>query len=264
MRLIDPHLHMEFLTADNMMHMWMCGITDIIGHVWYPPVGIKITNQKLEDFYEKLLGFDTWRAEQYMLRAHVGLGINPFSVPDEPDLLLDRLPDFLKNEKVVAVGEIGFHPGSPTCKDLQLQEHIYRRQIVIARETGLPAVCHTPTPSKLDYINKMLDIAEEYGLPMDKIIIEHVTADTIDEVLKRGAWASISIQPGRGIYPQDAAKIVLEHGVERVMIDGDINVMPSDPLIIPKTRFFLKKQGLSDQKLEQLFLENIRQCFNIN
>ncbi|MEW5786063.1 MAG: hypothetical protein AB1767_13485 [Bacillota bacterium] len=79
MRLIEPHVRLETLTADNLMHMWMAGITDIIGHVWYPPLGVKITNQTLIDFFERLTGFEPIRANQYLLNAYVTLGINPFS-----------------------------------------------------------------------------------------------------------------------------------------------------------------------------------------
>jgi TatD DNase family protein len=77
------------------------------------------------------------------------LGIHPLHVPaaQESDLLLLRraIDSALKDERFVAIGEIGLDFFVPALKDGVLrdrQEHFYREQLKLAREYDLPVLLH--------------------------------------------------------------------------------------------------------------------------
>lgn len=77
------------------------------------------------------------------------LGIHPLHVPaaQESDLPLLRraIESALKDERFVAVGEIGLDFFAPALKDGVLrdkQEHFYCEQLKLAREYGLPVLLH--------------------------------------------------------------------------------------------------------------------------
>jgi len=95
--------------------------------------------------------------------------------------------NFLKNEKIVAVGEVGldFHYDFATRKN---QINTFKRQIAIARELNLPLVIHSRNAEA--EVLKILHL-EKFALP---VVFHCYTGNkhSAEEILQRGYYISFS------------------------------------------------------------------------
>ena len=264
--MFDTHLHFEYLNDEDLMDMAMAGITGVVAAIYYPHEGVQIRNQTLEDLFERLFKFESVRAKRNGITMYVGLGINMVSVPENYELLLQKLPSLVKsNPNVVAVGEIGLEPSSETLPDFKKQEELFIRQLEIAKDFKFPVMCHTPNPesNKLTYTKRMLDLAEKHAFPLDKMIVEHASGASVETIRSRGAWAGITVQPWRGLSPLDASQIIMKTGVDKVLVNSDYSFKFSDALAVPKTAFSLRNAGMDELKIQKLFVENPKHVFNL-
>jgi predicted metal-dependent TIM-barrel fold hydrolase len=264
--MFDTHLHFEYLNDEDLMAMSMAGITGVVAAIYYPHEGVQISNQTLEDLYERLFKFEMMRASRNRIDMYIGLGINMISVPQGYERLLEKLPALIKsNPSVVAVGEIGIEPSSLTLPDLKKQEELFIRQLEIAKAFKFPVMCHTPNPEaqKLTFTKKILDLAEKHAFPLDKMIVEHASSASVEMIRSRGAWAGITVQPWRGVTPSDISEIIMKVGVEKLLVNSDYSFKFSDALTVPKTAFFLRNAGMDASKIQKLLVENPKQVFNL-
>src|SRR5690242_8488257 len=75
-------------------------------------------------------------------RIFAAVGIQPHYAAAADGAWLAEVRALAKHSKVVAIGEIGldyFHDRAPH----NLQEHLFREQLALAREVGLPVVIHS-------------------------------------------------------------------------------------------------------------------------
>ena len=93
--------------------------------------------------------FDAVRALAQRWNDAYAVGIHPMAVPQVDEDALQRLAGFLRQHAddphLVAVGEIGLDYFVPELKTGALrdrQEHLYREQLKLAREHGLPVLLH--------------------------------------------------------------------------------------------------------------------------
>lgn len=265
--MFDAHLHFEFLRDEDLMHMSMAGITDIVAAIYYCNEGVRIKCHTIEDLYARLYDYEVLRASRNRIRLYYAIGINMVSVPENHEELLARLPSYIRGrDDVVSVGEIGIEPSSLTMPDIGDQEKLFRRQVELAGELGLPIDCHTPNPpdQKLEYTGKLLDIVEDCGFPLPRTIINHASAETVELILRRGAWAMVTVQPWRNLSPLDAVKIVEKYGVDaNIMINSDSSAKFSDVLAVPKTAYQMRNRGFSEEQIAQLLVANPRRCYNL-
>jgi predicted metal-dependent TIM-barrel fold hydrolase len=277
---IDPHLHFDAMSWEDLELMAICGVHTVISHTYYPHLVSSITSQMIFDLWDRLLTQEMWRADQILLNLRIAIGVNMMSVPSDFKKILTKLPEYFEKGKVVAVGEVGIDPRSSTCSVGQ-QEEILFREFELAKEYRIPIVIHTPpetkaelgsgfasatTYSTIDIVNRIIDISETVSLPLENLVIDHLGGNklVIERVLKAGAWAGITVQPWRKVTDLDAAKFVNEFGPERILIDTDSGGwLPSDPLGVPKTAYAMRKVGLSDETIRMVLFDNPVKVFNL-
>lgn len=87
----------------------------------------------------------TSESEIYLAEKHgflyAAAGVHPHEAAKADEGSFDRIEELLKHHKVVAVGEIGLdyhYDFSPR----EVQKSVFRRQLEIARKTGLPVIIH--------------------------------------------------------------------------------------------------------------------------
>lgn len=73
---------------------------------------------------------------------YCALGIHPSDCADMTEDWIEEIRAGLSFEKAVAVGEIGLDYYWPE-PDHAIQQHWFRRQLALARETGMPVVIHS-------------------------------------------------------------------------------------------------------------------------
>jgi TatD DNase family protein len=154
-------------------------------------------------------------ASRYGLFASVG--IHPHEAKDAPADIAVAFAPFLKNERVVAVGETGldyFYDHSPR----DVQHRVLREQIGIARDAGKPVIFH-----HRDAFGDFAAILREEWQPGMRGVIHCFTGDTAQAktyVEEFGLYLGIggvitfkSAQPVR-----DAVAAV---GLERLVLETD-------------------------------------------
>lgn len=264
--MFDSHVHFEFLDEEQLMNMSMAGINNIVTAQYYPNEGHTITSPKIEDHYERLFKYERTRAIRNRINLYYALGINMVCVPQDYEVLLDKLPTFIEeNSNVVALGEIGIDPKSSTLPNLDKQEELFINQMIIAKEHNLSIICHTPhlEEQKIFYTKKLLKLADEYDFPLSKMIIDHASAATVEIIVNSGAWAGITVQPWRKFTAFDAVDIILKQGVEKILVNSDSASRFKDPLAVPKTAFLLRNEGFNQSMIDKLFKQNPREAYNI-
>ena len=85
------------------------------------------------------------------------LGVHPTEVKDWTDDLIDKIKEFSKHPKIVAIGEIGLdYYWDKSFNDLQ--KEVFIKQIKLANELGLPISIHDREAHKDTF-----DILKEYN-----------------------------------------------------------------------------------------------------
>ncbi len=265
MRMIDPHIHIDSRTREDLASMATAGITAVVTLTYYPHLHLPITSQTLLDYFERTINFETWRGKQELIDVYVGVALNPVNIPPDYERVLEAIPKYIAKEKVVAIGEIGLEPGSQTCPDLTRQKEILRAQLKIAKEYGMPVVFHTPHLDKETWVEQYLELIAQEKVEPSKVVIDHADASVAKKVFDFGCNLGISVQPWRGLGPRDAAKILKDCDLNSVLIDSDCNItLPSDPLSVPKTALEMKRIGFSEDDIKQVVVKNPARIFNLS
>ncbi|WP_295580832.1 TatD family hydrolase [uncultured Oscillibacter sp.] len=262
---IDAHAHLTDLSISGLKEMALHNIGGIVSPVHlgtFKPVSRDTVVDMWDVQVEKQLG----RARQNLIDAWAMIGISMVSTPrDGLEDLLALLPGYLARPEVVAVGEVGFEPGSRTNSDPAYQQMLLERQADIVREAGVVIDIHVPNPPdrKIEATKRSLEICRERGVEMSKVVIDHCTEANIDLVLEAGAHAAISVQPWRVMTPENTAELILKGYSERVMVDSDSSDLISDPLAVAKVAFALRTRGADEALIEKVCCTNCRAAYGI-
>ena len=265
MKLADSHTHLTELGYYDLENMYLSSIRLAISPVNFS-CNTKVHASTIQDVWDQQLNIQLPRAKNFLIDAYAMIGISMVSIPSDPDSLLSILPLYLKKKEVVAIGEIGYEPGSRSCKDPEVQEYIIKEQIKIAADLRIPVVFHTPHKPdfKVKYTEKLLELCSEFNLPMNLVLIDHCSEDNLGLALKAGATAGISVQPWRGITAEIAANLVLENDENKILINSDCSSLSSDPLAVAKTAYELKKKGAGDDVINKVCYENNKHFYKID
>ena len=79
---------------------------------------------------------------------------------------------------------------------------------------------HTPHRDKKRGTTRSMDVIEEHGVDVTKVVIDHNNEETVEEVLDRGYWAAFSIYPSTKMGNERMVEIVMKYGAERIIVDS--------------------------------------------
>jgi predicted metal-dependent TIM-barrel fold hydrolase len=201
-----------------------------------------------------MITFETQRAKEFGIEHFTCISVNPKESVTRP-LALDALDEmisrnFLKRERVVALGEIGFN----LINDLE--EELLVKQLDICKKEGLLAMIHLPHNDKLKGMKEMERIFKGGNYDMTKILIDHNTEETIQMTLNWGAWAGLSVYPISKLSPERVIKIVEQFGSDKIMVNSAADWGISNPLSVPLTAREMKKYGCKSKDIENVTFEN--------
>jgi TatD DNase family protein len=130
MNLVDSHCHLDFITFDDDRNLVIdraqqAGVTRIVN----PAIDLasSMTVNKLADSFEMVFS---------------AVGVHPNSASSWRDDTPESLEKQARHPKVVAIGEIGldyYRNAAPR----EQQRIIFRRQLQLAKITGLPVIIHS-------------------------------------------------------------------------------------------------------------------------
>jgi TatD DNase family protein len=145
------------------------------------------------------------------------VGIHPHEAREVTDAHLDELARLAKHPKVIAWGEIGldyFYDHSPR----DVQEHVFRDQMALAREARLPIIIHCR-----DAWADCLKLLEEVWRPAGLGGILHCFTSTLEDA-KRGIDMGFLISfAGNSTYPktQNLRDVAKALPLENILIETD-------------------------------------------
>jgi predicted metal-dependent TIM-barrel fold hydrolase len=251
MRFFDPHIHMTSRTTDDYQAMAKAGVRAIIEPAFWLGQP-RTTRGSFVDYFSSLVGWERFRASQFGIAHYCAIGLNSKEANDErlAAEVLELLPRFALKEGVVAVGEIGYDEITPA------EERAYRQQLAFAVEHDMVVMVHSPHRDKKRGIQRSLAVAAEVGQPMEKLVIDHNTEETVEDTLEAGAWAAFTIYPHTKMGSERMVEIVKRYGPERLIVDSSADWGVSDPLSVPRTAKLMLERGIEKAWVEQVTWQN--------
>jgi len=254
-KIIEPHIHMFSRTTDDYQSMYEQGVRAVVEPSFWLGAARRYAGSFF-DYFALILDFEPVRAERFGIDHYACIAVNPKEA-DNLELsreVLAGIRPYLEHPRCVAVGEIGFN------RITRNEEEIFREQLQLCLETGLPALIHSPhdTPevSKRDGVERTISILREMDYPVERAIIDHNTENTMDLTRKSGAWAGLTIYPYSKLNPPRAVEILKRWGIERTLVNSSADWGVSDPLTLPRLSRLLVESGFSAEEVEQLLFQN--------
>lgn len=251
MKMFDPHIHMTSRTTDDYERMAEAGVVAVLEPAFW--VGQPRTHVgTFIDYFNGLLGWERFRASQFGIAHVCTMALNPKEANDARVArgVLDSLPRFLEKDGVVGVGEIGYDDVTPE------EERAFAEQLELAKETGLPALVHTPHRDKKKGTERSLALVREVGIAEERVLIDHNNEETLPLVLDTGCWAGHSIYPDTKMTEERMVALLSRYGTDRMVINSAADWGKSDPLKVPKTAAAMRAAGFSDDDIEKVVWHN--------
>jgi predicted metal-dependent TIM-barrel fold hydrolase len=251
MRFFDPHIHMTSRTTDDLEAMAAAGVRAVIEPAFW--VGQPRTQAgSFLDYFTSLIGWERFRAGQFGIQHYCAIGLNSKEANDRAlaKEVLPLVPRFALKEGVVAVGEIGFD------EITEAEEYAYRWQLEFAVEHDMVVMVHSPHRDKKRGIVRSIEIAQEIGVRMEKLVIDHNNEETVEDVLQAGAWAAFTIYPNTKMDSERFCAIVETYGTERIFCDSSADWGISNPLSVPETAALMRERGIPEEHIVRATWQN--------
>ena len=172
--LIDTHCHLFFDELKEDLSSVLKRAADL-GVTKFICVGTNIEDSK--ESYNLALNYEN---------IFSTAGVHPHDTEEVAENYIDELYNLLKNEKVLAVGEIGLDYFKK-LSDISIQKKIFAEQLELAQKINKPIVFHN-RDSDDDIINILSDFPNVYG-------VAHCFSSTYDvakKLIDMGFYISFS------------------------------------------------------------------------
>lgn len=210
-----------------------------------------------EDYWEHMITFETKRAKEFGIDHFVCISVNPKEAAGRPLALnaIEAMMKYLDRERVIAIGELGYN----LINDLE--EEVFLKQMDIAARKDMLMTIHLPHNNKKAGMERIERLLDDTKYNRKKILVDHNVEETIEQTLKIGLWAGLSVYPITKLSPERAIKIIKKHGTERIMIHSAADWGVSDPLSVALTAREMRKARFSTSDIERVTFYNPYEFF---
>jgi predicted metal-dependent TIM-barrel fold hydrolase len=260
MRYIDPHLHTILLDDGLMMKIAVTGMEACVTPMLHSLNGIVEADAVLK-IWERFLGFEILRGGSIGYETYVSLSVPFYGLTDKGvDECLKRLPDYLKHDRVVAMGEMGLDVGT------EFEKRLFRAQLQIAKSHNLPIICHTPirlAPQGPEIIPQVINIIKEEKFPIDRVILDHAGESTFDARMASGAKVGLSICFDK-MPPEAAANLILNNRdkLDKFIINSEV-ASGDGYFTIPMVALALRRAKFPYKDAYKIMYENPKAFFKL-
>ncbi|WP_238918106.1 TatD family hydrolase [Clostridium sp. YIM B02555] len=152
------------------------------------------------------------------------LGIHPENANDMKENTLEEIKEYIsKNDKIVAIGEIGLDYYWEENPSKEIQKEVFRRQMNLARELDLPVIIHDREAHQ-DTLEIMKEFPEVTG-------VVHCFSGSVEfakECIKLGYYIGFT-----GVVTFKNAKkvvsVVKEIPIDKILVETDCPYMAPEP-----------------------------------
>ncbi len=251
MIIIEPHIHMFSRTTDDYQGMYAAGIRACVEPSFWMGENRSYAGT-FWDYYKLILNFETVRARRFGIDHYAAVSVNPKEAEDRKlvDEVLAGMAPYLRHERCVAVGEIGFNLITAN------EEYAFVRQLDLAANMRLPVIVHTPHVDKLRGTRRIVEILKAHGMDSPTVIIDHNTEETVDISRATNCYVGFTVYPISKLTPQRVSAIIHRCGSERMIVNGSADWGISDPLSLPKVVAFMQSDGHEQATIQRLVFDN--------
>ncbi|MBO8182586.1 MAG: TatD family hydrolase [Archaeoglobus sp.] len=246
----DSHIHSEGRSQKELTEMVKAGIKFANSCAFYP-VQPRFA-ETLIDLFRKLEEFETERGKRVGMKITPALGIHPRCIPQNWKKALD----FLEENPPRIFGEVGLEEGG------SLEVDVLKSQLSLAKKLDVPCIIHTPRKNKVEMTQKILEILAELSFPENLAVIDHVSMETVSEILKRGYHAGLTVEEGK-LSEKDVLDILKKYGAERLMINSDTGFTSLEYLSTSKTVSFLIERDVEREDVIRVACKNAKEFFRV-
>ena len=260
MRFIDGHFHTNFVGDHILEREAMAGMEAVVipSPHWLPGMFSASATLRL---WRRCLGFEVKRAQTVGYEAFVALSVPFYGLSSEGiEECLKKLPEYLKHERVVAMGEVGLDVG------IEDEKELFLAQLQIAKEHNLPLIVHTPirlAPQAPDVTRQIVEIIKEENFDISRVVLDHTAEDTFDYRIGTGAMVGLSVCHDK-MPPEVAANYVLNNPDKRdkLLINTEF-ASGEGYFTIPRVILAMKHLGIKRDEIEKVVYENPKNFFNL-
>jgi predicted metal-dependent TIM-barrel fold hydrolase len=259
MRFIDAHLHTDMIEDVQLQKLVMMGMEAAVIPSPHMFLGSRDADAVLL-LWERFLTLEVNSAKTLGFEAFASLSVPFFGVNRaDAEKCLERLPDFLQHERVVAIGEVGMDCAT------QFEADLFREHLRLAKAHDLPVILHTPirlAPQGPTVTPMILDIITDEGFPVERCVFDHAGEETLDFRMTTGGMVGLSICWDK-MPPEVAARYVVDHpdGRDRLIINSELGGQGNDYFMVPRVMLAMKLMGLDKATIDRVCWRTPRDFF---
>jgi len=263
MRYIEPHAHMVSRTTDDYMAMVTAGCKAVCEPAFWAGFD-RSSAHGFYDYFCQLTDYEPKRAAKFGLPHFSWLCINPKESEDVKlaDEVIALIPEFLKRENVLGIGEIGLN------KNSRNEMTVLEKHVNVAAENDQLILVHTPhLEDKRKGTQLIVDlIKSDSRIDPGKVLIDHVEEHTAKCVMDAGFWGGLTLYPESKCTSARSIDILENFGSERLWLNSACDWGVSVPLAVPYAAVEMRRRGYDDDDIDQVFYRNpvkfLSQCPN--
>lgn len=261
MKIIDAHVHMDRMAGEDVLRMAWGGVEaavipspHLMSGLFYP--------KTLIELWEKTLNYMVKYAASMGINCFVGLAVPFYGLTAEGyEECLKEMSQFLKEDRVVCIGEIGLDTGN------EHEMWLFKSQLAIAKEHNMPIVIHTPTPRQPqtpEVTPVVIKVLKEEKFPLNRAVLDHTGKNTLEQRLNSGAVTGLSICYDK-LTAEEAADIVINNKAKRdmIVIGSELGYGGAGHLSLVKVAWAMRMAGMTREEIEKVTWENPRKFFNL-
>jgi predicted metal-dependent TIM-barrel fold hydrolase len=261
MRIIDAHVHLDRVAGEDVMRMAWGGVE--VGIVPTPHLMSGLFyHETVIQLWEKTLGYIVEYSASMGIDCYVTLAVPFYGLNKEGYAeCLKALPSYLKEKRVIGIGEIGLDNGNDH------EVGLFKDQLAIAKEHSLPVIVHTPTPrepqvSKLT--DQVLDVLKKEKFPLDRVVIDHTGKNTFGTRINSGCVTGLSICYDK-LTAEEAAELVINNPDKRdkIVLGSELGYGGAGHLSLVKVAWAMRMSGMTRKEIEHVTWDNAKRVFNL-
>lgn len=197
---------------------------------------------------------------------YAAVGIHPENADEFNEDVVKEIKEFVKNEKVKAIGEIGLDYYWEENPPREVQKEVFRAQMKLADELNLPVVIHDRDAHK-----DTLEIMKEFPHVIGVVHCFSGSVELAKECIKLGYYIGFT-----GVLTfKNAKKLVdvcREIPAERMLVETDCPFMAPVPFRGKRNKsdyieYIIDKmseiRGISGEEMNEILLNNKKRLFKI-